>query len=279
MSDVFFGKTKVDAVSEEIVSVIVQDLLIQEAKLLPTVQNFSALAGPGMDKIKIPKAGGFTVGNKAEGTAVSAQALTYSTDDLDLDKHKVVQVLAEDFAILQSKVDAVQDIAKRAAKALALQIDTDIITALVNTSATSPDHRIALAGSSFAEEDILSARKLLNDALVPLDDRFLVIPTEFEKSALKIANFIQQDRYAGNTAIVSGEIGMAYGFRLIVHTGLTTTAVAYHKSHVAAAIQQGLRYQTAPQLEHLAIRHSFDQVYGVKTLDAGKRGVLLGSAT
>lgn len=279
MADVLLGKTEVDAVSAELIADLTQSFLIQEAKLLPTVLDYSAIAGPGMDKIKIPKAGGFTVNDKTENTAVDSQAITWSTDDLNLDKHKVIQVLVEKYAQLQGGGRVVSDIAERAGKALALQIDTDIIAALVATSASTPDHRIALAGSTFAEVDILEARKLLNDQNVPLSDRFLVIPTAYEKSALALANLIQQDRYSGNTAIVSGEIGQAYGFRIIVHTGLSTTAVAYHKSHVAVAIQQGLTYDFDKDLPNLAIRHSFDQVYGVKVLDSGKRGVLLGSAS
>lgn len=279
MADALLGKTEVDAVSQEIVTSIVQELLIQEAKLLPTVTDFSSLAGPGMDKIKIPNAGGFTVGDKAENTAVDAQLITYSTDDLALDKHKVIQVLLEQFADLQSKVAATQDIAMRAGKALALQVDTDIITALKATSASSPDHRIALAGASFAEADILEANRLLNVQNIPKSDRYFVISPDFEKAALAIANFVQADRYGDRMPLITGELGMAYGFRFIVHNGVSTTAVAYHKSHVAVAIQQALRYQTALDLANLAVRHSFDQVYGVKTLDSGKRGVLVGSAT
>lgn len=278
MADVLLGKTEVDAVSAELIADLTQSFLIQEAKLLPSVLDYSALAGPGMDKIKIPKAGGFTVNDKTENTAVESQAITWSTDDLALDKHKVIQVLVEKYAQLQGGGRVVADIAERAGKALALQIDTDIIAALVATSASSPDHRIALAGASFAEADILEARKLLNDQNVPLADRFLVIPTAYEKAALGLANLIQQDRYSGNMAIMTGEIGMAYGFRILVHTG-ATYAVAYHKSHVAVAIQQGLTYDFDKDLPNLATRHSFDQIYGVKVLDSGKRGVLIGSAS
>jgi hypothetical protein len=278
MSDVLLGKTEVDAVSAEVIADLTQSYLLQEAKLLPTVLDFSYLAGPGMDKIKIPKAGGFSVNDKSENTAVSSQSITWSTDDLELDKHKVIQVLVEKYAQLQGGGRVVADIAERAGKALALQLDTDIIAALIATSAADPDHRIGLAGGSFAEADILEARKLLNDQNVPLEDRFLVIPTAYEKAALALANLIQQDRYSGNTAIVSGEIGMAYGFRVIVHTG-ATVASAYHKSHVAVAIQQGLTYDFDKDLPNLATRHSFDQIYGVKVLDSGKRGVKVGSAS
>jgi predicted outer membrane protein len=59
----------------------------------------------------------------------------------------------------------------------------------------------------------------------------------------------------------------------------STLAAAYHKSHVAVAIQQAISYDTDKDLANLATRHSFDQIYGVKLLDSGKRGVKLGSAS
>jgi hypothetical protein len=160
MPDVIFGKTEVDAVSTELVlGAMVQEQLIQEAVLLPTVNSYPAPLGS--DKVKIPKAGGFTVNDKAENTAADSQTLTYSTDDLALDKHKVIQVLVEKFAMTQSEVSMLSDIASRAGKAMALQLDTDIITGLVATSASAPDHRVAFAGANIAQVDIIGARKLL----------------------------------------------------------------------------------------------------------------------
>ena len=44
--------------------------LQQESKLLPTVSNYSHLAVAGAASIKLPRSGGFTVGDKAENTAV-----------------------------------------------------------------------------------------------------------------------------------------------------------------------------------------------------------------
>lgn len=279
MGDVLQGKTEIDAVSAELISSMTQMYLVQEAKLLPTVLDFSALAGPGMDKIKIPLAGGFTVGDKTENTAVEAQSLTYSTDDLALDKHKVVQVLVERYASLQSQVNMLQDMSMRAGKGLAAKLDSDIYDALVATSASAPDHRVAYAaGSATTEADLTNARKLLNVQNVPLEDRFYGINPADEKAILGIANFIQSERYGSSLPIVKGEIGMAYGFRIIMHNAFTYN-VAWHKAHVAVAIQQGLRFLSQLDLANIADRYSFDQVYGVKTLQAGIMGVKVGSAS
>lgn len=279
MSDVLFGKTEVDAVSTELVlGAMVQDQLIQQAVLLGTVNMYPAPLGS--DKLKIPRAGGFTVGDKAENTAAEAQTITYATDDLSLDKHKVIQVLVEKFAMTQSEVAMLSDIASRAGKAMALQIDTDIIAGLVLTSASAPDHRIAFAGASIAQVDILEARKLLKVQNVNVQECFLGInPTE-EKAILAIADFVRADAYGSAAGLQSGVLGSLYGTKVVVHNGFTAgNAVMWHPSHVGVGIQEMVSYDSMKDLANLAVRHSWDMIYGVKTLDSGKRGVLLGSAS
>lgn len=279
MADVIFGKTEVDAVSSELVlGAMVQEQLIQQAMLLPTVNNYPAPAGA--DKLKIPKAGGFTVGDKSENTAVDAQTITYSTDDLLLDKHKVIQVLVEKFALIQSEVAVYSDIAARAGKAMALQIDTDIIAALVATSASAPDHRIAFAGSNIAQTDILEAKRLLTVQNVPVRECYLGINPAEEKQMLLLADFVRADAYGNPQGLQAGVLGQIYGFKVMVHNGFTAgNAVVWHPSHVAVGIQEMISYDTDKDLPNLAQRLSWDMIYGVKTLDSGKRGVLLGSAS
>lgn len=279
MADVILGKTEVDAVSMELVlGAMVQEQLIQQAVLLPTVNNYPAPAG--VDKLKIPNAGGFTVGNKSENTAVDAQTITYSTDDLALDKHKVIQVLVEKYALLQSSVAIYSDIAARAGKAMALQVDTDIIAALVATSASAPDHRIAFAGANIAQTDILEAKRLLTVQNVMTRECYLGINPAEEKQMLLLSDFVRADAYGNPQGLQAGVLGSIYGFKVIVHNGFTAgNAVVWHPSHVGVGIQEMVSYDTDKDLPNLAERLSWDMIYGVKTLDSGKRGVLLGSAS
>lgn len=278
MADVIFGKTEVDAVSMELVlGAMVQEQLIQQAKLLPTVNNY--FAPMGVDKLKIPKAGNFTVGDKSENTAVDAQTITYATDDLALDKHKVIQVLVEKFALLQSEVAVLSDIAIRAGKGLALQLDTDIIVGLEATSAAAPDHRIVYVGASLAQTDILEAKKLLTVQNVNTSECYLGISPASEKAMLAIADFVRADAYGNAAGLQAGILGSIYGFKVIVHNGFADLkTIVWHPSHVGVGIQESMSYDTMKDLANLATRHSWDMIYGVKTLDAGKRGVLLGTA-
>lgn len=279
MADVLFGKTEVDAVSlEMILGNMVQEQLIQKAMLLPTVANY--VAPMGVDMLKIPKAGGFTVADKVENTSVDSQTITYSTDDLLLNKHKVIQVLVEKFGANQSQVNVLADIAARAGKALALQLDTDIITALEAVSTAAPDHKVAYVGASIAQADILAGIQALKEQYVDTSACYLGISPGSEKALLSIGDFVAADKYgSANVGLQSGVLGTIYGLKVITHTGFATAkSLIWHPDHVAVAIQESVSFDSEKDLANLATRYSWDMIYGVKTLAGGVKGYLMGTA-
>ena len=109
MADALMGVTETSAAALANISSMAQMYLQQESKLLPTVSNFSNLAVPGASSIKLPRSGGFTVGDKSENTSVNSQVITYAADTISLNQHRVVQFLLEDIANQQSMVNVVQD--------------------------------------------------------------------------------------------------------------------------------------------------------------------------
>lgn len=283
MADQITGKTQVDAVSKEVIASIVQDELIQQSMLLGTVLDFSNLAEKGSDTVSIPRTGSFTAEEKQEGVALNAQALTLAVDKILLNKHYAVQAVIEKFAKVQANVELFGEYLKRMGSALALKVDQEIIAAILATSEASPDHRRAFAGASIAKDDFITARMLLRQANVKLDDNvFCAINPEEEAKILALSDFVDADKWASGseTAKQNGLIGKAYGCKIIVTNVVPAGKAAfYHKSHVAFALQQEPEYDEQKELANLATRISLDHVYGVKTMDLGKRGVLMGSAT
>jgi len=275
------GLTEVAATVEERISAQIQMQLIETAKLIGTVQNFSALAQKGNDVIKVPRAGNFTVQDKAENTAVTPQVLTYATDDMTLDKYKVIQVLLEDDAELNAKPDIVADIIGRMAKQMALQVDTDIVAALEATSAAAPDHRIAYANAtSLAQADILEARRLLHIQNVPFNECFLGVSPGSEKNLLAIADFVRADSYGDAAGLRMGELGRIYGATVVMSNEFDDAkTIVWHPTHAGFAMHREARFEQDRQLDKLANLYSVSQKYGTLTMDSGKRAVLLGSAT
>lgn len=275
------GKTEVDAVIQSTVSAMVQDALIEESKLLGTVMQYAVQ--PGEDTIKIPRADQFTVNDKAENTAVTPQVLTYATDDLVMDKYKVVQVRLEDDARVEAKPDVVADIVDRMAKQIALQIDTDLVTAIKATSAAAPDHRIAYANSgtdnTLGKADILAARELLHVQNIDFSQCFIVVSPASEADLLAIDDFVHSDKYGSAEGLRNGELGRLYGAPVIMtNQTVQLETLIYHPSHVAFGRNINPLFETDRELNYLANLYSLSQKYGVKTLDSGVRGVLVGTA-
>lgn len=276
MADALTGVTETSATARALVESMAQKYLIQESKMMGLVTNYSSLAVPGSSSLKLPKAGGFTVADKAENTSAEAQISAFSVDTLSFNVHRVVQFLVEDFANMQASVDVIAEYVLRASKDLALDIDKKIIAQLRLASASAPDHEIAFTDATNEDielADILNARKLLMLQNIDPRECYLAVGPDQESNMLKIANFIEAEKYGSNSPIMNGEIGMVYGMKVIVHTNIANEALAWHPSAVGFALQQGIRVQKDYDLKELANRYSLDYAGGFAVLDGGKRNV------
>lgn len=281
MADVLTGLTETSATAEQIVSAEVQEVLTANVVMPPLISDYSSMVGPGMDRVKIPRFSNFTVNTKSENTAVDAQSIAFSTDSLLLDQHKVIQVLVEDIADLQAKVQVTQAYVQQMAKDLAAQMDQKILDDMeAGVSTASPDHKIAYAdATSLKKDDILNARKLLNIQNCPLADRAIVCSPAEEASLLAISEFVRVDESGGSAALRNGQIGKLFGFDVFVSSQAEDLkTMAFHKSAHAFARQLAPRVQQFNDIANLAQRWSVDHIFGSKTLDSGKRQVLLGTA-
>ena len=279
MADALTGKTEIDAVAEEFVSLRVQEVLTSQMVVWPSLMDYSDQAGPGMDVIKIPRFSNFTVSTKSENTAVDAQINTMAADSLALSTYEVVQFLVEDIASLQSKVGIISAYIDQAGKDMAAKMDNVILTAFdAGVSTSSPDHAIKFndaTNEDLEKVDILEARKLLSVANVPQSERFAVIPPSQEKNLLNISEFVRVDEAGASMALRNGQIGKLFGFDVLVSTqipsGNPTACYFYHKSAAAVARQLAPKIEQMRDLANLADRWSISHIYGVKVVDSGKR--------
>jgi hypothetical protein len=281
------GVTEIDAVSQrEIMANMVQQYLQGAAMFPQRVQTFFAAAGN--KSVDIPRAGGFTVATKSENVAVTPQVLTWAVDNLPLSKHRVVQVNLEKIANVQSKVAQELQIAERAGLDLAFDTDLAIVAEFyAAASATAPDHirayANAMSGNTMGAADVLLAKQLLDLQKVPQDGRYLAVDPIAYSELLAISDFVRYDAIAANQlneGLRPGVVGRIYGFEVFMSQAVTEDQnIAFHRSALAYGVQQGVTYETDLDLPNLAQLHSFDQIYGVKGLDLGKRHVILGKAS
>lgn len=279
MADALMGVTETAANALANISNMAQSFLIQQSVLLPTVTNYSSLAVPGASSIKLPRSGGFTVGNKAENTAVDAQIITYAADSITF-SHRTVQFLVEKLAQKQSVVDVVQDAVMKATKALALDVDTKILAQLALASSSAPDHQLLFADTVtdvVAKADILAARKLLIDQNINPRECYIAVGSEKEAELLAISDFIDASKYGSNSPIMAGEIGMIYGMKVVVHTSVVDQMCIWHPSACGYAFSQNIELDFDKDLANIGTRYSLDYIFGAKVLDSGKRCVFVDS--
>lgn len=281
MADVITTKSShTDATVEEIVSAQVQQVLTASMVIPGSIMDLSAMVGKGMDKVKIPRFGNFTVANKVQGTPVDAQANAFTTDDLDLDKHQVVQFLIEKHASVQAKIALEQAYIEQAARDLGAKLDADLYASLAaGPSAAAPDHIVTFANNptnTLGKADFLAARKLLSKQSVPMEQRSCLISPLQESEILAISEFVRVDESgdSAGSALRNGRIGRLFGFDVLVSAQATEVqALFYHKNCQAYARQWAPEIAQESSLANLGTRYSIDHMWGTRHLYAGKQAV------
>lgn len=173
-------------------------------------RNFeNAIAQQG-DTLHIPRRGTLSVNNKAANTVVTLQTPTADTVDVTLDKHKEVSFLVEDIAKAQANQDIIAGYVMDGMKVIAEQIDTDLLTLYSGFSTTPIDGTSGSGGITAAT--VTEARRLLNAAKVPQQDRYIVWHEDAEAELLDIEKFTSSDFGDSGDAVREAIIGRKYGF-------------------------------------------------------------------
>ena len=245
------------------------------------------------DSIQIPKFTRSSASAKSAGSEVTLVAPTHGSVTLTINKHFEHSVLLEDIVAVQAIDTLRQHYTEDAGYSLAKQIDTDVIqlgrssqggngTAAYNKAVIGGDGSTDYVAGSNNETAVTDAgiRKViqtLDDADVPTDQRFLMVPAAMRNTLMGLSRFTEQaftgEGGAANT-IRNGVIGNLYGVTVYVSSNADTTsgsgnarvALLGHPSAFGLAMQQNVRTQTQYKQEYLADLFTADVLYGVAEL-------------
>jgi len=269
------GPTEMD-----LILAMVQDELVRSSNLPPTVLDFSSMAEPGIKSIDIPRYDTHFAdpATQPQDGAVAEQTLDFAVDTLNLDTWKTLAWSIPDQVRLQSRVPLESELAASAGRKMGIYIDDQIIVKLKAASSAAPDHIVQMTGAGnlvLTLADISNARMLLNKQNVPQDNRTLLISPEQEKAIIDLDNFSNADKYGAREALLNGEVGRIYGFRVMVHNGLSgAEAIFYHKDAVGFARQKSINYETRrADLVRQKQEYAFSLGMGFVTLEQGVKQV------
>jgi N4-gp56 family major capsid protein len=272
-------------VQEALVAEVVQRELQAQAKLSGLFRDYSELVGKGTASLKIPRTDSFSVQDRdnATPTAASAQNLTFSFDQIDLDQSKYVYYVIPGDVELDAKPSYELTAAQRAASAHGRNMDIVRLDELWGGADASRDIDF-VSGTSDVEDTLLQMIQKADEANM-LDDgeRYVIIRPQERKQMLGVANFVQADRYGTSQALVSGELGSLYGVRVVVTNLAGSVAAATggtfgdgnmvlcHRESLGFAFHRQPTHDMDKAIEYGAgsMAHTWDIKYGLKAMQDG----------
>ena len=284
--------------SDEIIGAFKANLVL--ANLVTKIMH----NGKKGDTVHIPSGTRGSASAKSSGNnAVTLIVATESKTDISIDKHFEYSRLIEDIVGVQAIDSYRKFYTDDAGFALAKRVDTDLHNlgeGLQGGSTTDDTYASAVIGSdgsttfldasagnaaAIADAGLRKVIQTLDDADVPLSERFLIIPPVEKKSLMGLSRFTEQ-AFVGEggpaNTIRNGYLGDVYGIPIYVSTNVdsitcddTSTVVKscllLHRSALGYVEQMAVRSQTQYMQEYLSDLFTADTIYGVSELrnDAG----------
>ena len=185
------------------------------------------VAGVG-DTITIRKPATFTVKDFVESTGITVQDATEASQTVKMDKFYDVSFAVTSKDLTMNISDFSAQLLVPAMMAFRDKIDAEIIKKAVEAT-----HVVTHAQGKIAPEDIISARKLLNDGATPLSMRSLVVGTQAEADLLSSELFVSADKVGGTEGLKEASLGRKFGFDTYVDQNVGKKSLAFHKNALA----------------------------------------------
>ena len=232
---------------------------------MPSIADFSAFAGKGSKQIEVPRAGSFTVEDRATTVQATLANVTYATDSIVLDQMSTVSWLVDPQDEIESSVDVEVDLAGRAARAHAKNFDTLVIAGL------EADSTATTTAGAISKDIVLEMRETLLTAEADPSQLTLLVGPDAEATLLGISEFVEADKY-GAAVIPSGVLGRLYGVEVRMSSQIAAnTFYMYDKDGYGFAIQRqpNMGERDAPEYGSTAKLKTMDMKWGHDQLQNG----------
>ena len=207
---------------------------------------------------------------KSANTALTYETATETEGTITVSSHYYAAFAVEDIIKIQAMQDLRMRYAGKLGYALALQEDDDL-AALIDDGTITQTVGTLATGLSF--DNLLRADQYLNDANVPMEDRYIVI------SPAEKANFLKMDEFTSKvyntgTALVKGALGEMLGYKIHVTPnvdGDNTNGhdnVMFHKESIAMVSQMQPKVESARDIDYLCDKVAAQTLYGSAILRA-----------
>lgn len=238
------GNTDLVATKNDLIVALVQRELISKAVVMPSIADLSAFASKGSKSISVPRAGSFSVEDRATTAQATLANVTYAVDQINLDQMSTVSWVVDPQDEVESAVAVEADLAQRAARAHARNFDNLVIAGL------EADATATTTAGAITKDIVLEMREALLSAEADPNQLTLLVGPDSESTLLGISEFVEADKY-GSSAIPTGVLGRLYGVEVRMSTLIgATTFYMYDKDGYGFAIQKQASMDERPAPEY-----------------------------
>lgn len=274
MSQDTIGISQVDDMIQTILSPLILFAARERNVMVPLVANVIDGAVAEGNAVKIPTVANYVANDKVAGAQVTLQQPAVANQTVNIDQHKEVSVLIENITELQAKHNVALTLGNGMGHAHAKAYD--VILTNLYSSAGNLFNVTGDSGTTFALNDLGTARKNLNKNNVPLDDRHAVVSAESDEDIGKLTNVTDASAYGNAGGLARGSVeggGMIKGFGYqwsnnIVEAGTVNRSqnMLFHRSAMGIAIQQDIKTVTSYQGLFIAWLITTESIFGAGIL-------------
>jgi HK97 family phage major capsid protein len=272
----------------------------QKNLVLANLVNKMTMRGKKGDTLHIPKPTRGVAAAKAANTVVTIQADTETEVLVSIDQHFEYSRFIEDIVEVQALASLRRFYTEDAGYALAKKVD-DTLFGLgktfgngttdwthsnsyyidASTGLTAYADDTVVPADVFTDAGFRALIKLVDDADVPMDGRFFVVPPSLRAAIMGIDRYNSSD-FVDGRGVQNGQIGTLYGIDIYVSSncpiietaddntassgGDIKAAILAHKDAMVLAEQLSVRSQTQYKQEYLSTLYTADTLFGVKTV-------------
>lgn len=257
---------------QDSVSSMVQEILREQAILTNVFRDVSQFAEDGDTSISFPRnVNRFKVQKLNGAQKGDDQELVIDFDKLPLDEEAHIQWVIKKFDQKRSKVAILENAIESATGEHAITLDEDIVTELLANITTTD------VTGGVTQDNIVDTITAANLARIPRQNRSWVFGNGSYGTLLKVDGFV--DASKSNLEVVrTGQIGVLYNvpvFESDVYP--VDEALLTHRDALAYGFGAGPEVDDQKAIEYGtgSKRWVMDQLYGIKTLNAGKMAIKL----
>lgn len=235
--------------------------------------------------VKIASIGDVTIGDYTKNTDISdPEILSDSDQSLVIDQSKYFNFFVDSIDRAQQNVNVLDEAMRRSAWALREKADTylaglmDAAVPAGNKIGSNATPKVPTKDDAY--EYLVDLGTLLDEADVPLEGRFVIVPAWFHGLLLKDERFIKAGTVRSDLALANGEVGEAAGFRILKSNNVPNTTGTKFKiiaGHAIATayVEQILDLQAYKPEKRFGDAVKGLHVYGAKVIRSGALACLI----